>query len=60
MKKQNKKNTKKIYISFFGRIIFYTLFFVVLLLIGIEFILNSLKIEHKEQLYLKETGNVSY
>ena len=60
MKRKNKKNTKKIYISFFGRIIFCTLFFVVLLLIGIEFIINSLKIEHKEQLYFKETGNVTY
>ena len=45
MNKQNKKNTKKIYIPFFGRIIFCTFFFVVLLLIGIEFIINSLKIE---------------
>ena len=42
MKRQNKKNTKKIHISFFGRIIFYTLFFVILFLIGIEFIINSL------------------
>lgn len=60
MKKQNKENTKKIYIPFFCRVIFHTLFFVVLFLIGIEFIINSLKIEHKEQLYLKETGNVNY
>ena len=60
MKRQNKKNTKKIYIPFFCRVIFHTLFFVVLFLIGIEFIINSLKIEHKEQLYLKETGNVNY
>lgn len=60
MKRQNKKNTKKIHISFFGRVIFHTLFFVILFLIGIEFLINSLKIEHKEQLYLKETGNVNY
>ena len=38
MKRKNKKNTKKIYIPFFCRVIFHTLFFVVLFLIVISMI----------------------
>lgn len=58
--KKKKIRLKKFHISFGKRLSFYAIFFIISIFGGIYFIINSMKVEHKENLIFNEHGNVSY